>query len=109
MARGIAWGDVRLVEFGRPDKTRPALILTRTPALGFLHTVTVAPITTTIRDVPTELRLGEAEGMKRPCVAKLDALQTISQDRIGRYVGCVEPRHKRQIREALLFALELDE
>jgi mRNA interferase MazF len=109
MARGIAWGDVRLVDFGRPDKTRPALILTRTPALGFLHTVTVAPITTTIRDVPTELRLGEVEGMKRPCVAKLDALQTISRDRIGRYVGCVEFRHKRQIRDAVLFALELDE
>lgn len=109
MARGLAWGDIRLVDFGHPDKTRPALILTRTPALSFLRTATVAPITTTIRDIPTELRLSQAEGMKTVCVAKLDALQTISKHRIGRYVGSVGPKHKTKIREALLFALELDE
>jgi mRNA interferase MazF len=109
VARGLAWGDIRLVAFGKPDKTRPALLLTRTPALGFLSTVTVAPITTTVRDVPSELRLGDAEGMKAICVAKLDSLQTIAKERLGRYVGRVDASRRRQIREALLFALELDE
>jgi mRNA interferase MazF len=109
MAGTLAWGEIRLVDFGRPDKTRPALILTRTSALGFLRTVTVAPITKTIRDIPTELRLSETEGMKTPCVAKLDAVQTISKERIGRYVGSIDRKHKSMIREALLFALELDE
>ena len=109
MARGIAWGDIRLITFDRPDKTRPALVLTRTPAISFLNTLTVAPITQTIRDVPTELKLGEPEGLKAPSVAKLDALQTISKGRVGRYLGSVDPSQKSAIRRALLFALELDE
>ena len=109
MARGIAWGDIRLITFDRPDKTRPALVLTRTVAIGFLNTLTVAPITKTIRDVPTELLLGEREGLKTPSVAKLDALQTVSKTRVGRYLGCVDPAQRGAIRRALLFALDLDE
>jgi mRNA interferase MazF len=109
LARGVAWGDIRLISFGRPDKTRPALILTRTRAISFLNALTVAPITTTMRDVPTELRLSEREGLKAPSVAKLDALQTVSKARIGRYLGSVDATHKTAIRSALLFALELDE
>jgi mRNA interferase MazF len=100
---------VRLITFDRPDKTRPALVLTRTPAIGFLNALTVAPITQTIRDVPTELRVGEPEGLKAPSVAKLDALQTVSKARVGRYLGSVDARQKAAIRRALLFALELDE
>jgi mRNA interferase MazF len=108
VARGLAWGDIRLVEFGRPDKARPALVLTRTSAMGFLHAITVAPITTTIRRAPTELELDERHGLKTPSVAKLDALQTVSKKRLGRYLGAVGPEHKRAIASALLFALELD-
>jgi len=65
MAQGIAWGDIRLVEFDRPDKTRPALVLTRTSAISFLGAVTVAPITRTIRGIPTEVRLGTDHGLSR--------------------------------------------
>ena len=109
MARGIAWGDVRLITFDRPDKTRPALVLTRTPAIAFLNALTVAPITKTIREVPTELRVGEREGLKAPSVAKLDALQTVSKARVGRLLGSIDAAQKGAIRRALLFALELDE
>jgi len=109
MARGLAWGDIRLITFDRPDKARPALVLTRTPAIAFLNALTVAPITRTIRDIPTELSLGESEGLKAPSVAKLDALQTVSKARVGRYLGSIERARKGAIRRALLFALELDE
>ncbi len=108
MARGLAWGDVRMVEFGRPDKTRPVLVLTRTGAMDVLSAVTVAPITRTIRGIPTEVELGVEHGLKTKSVASLDSLQTVRKDRVGRWLGTVERGRKNEIREALLFALELD-
>jgi len=108
VARGIAWGDIRFVDFGRPDKRRPALVLTRTSAVPYLNAVTVAPITRTIRGVPTEVSLGTEEGMKDVCAANLHTLQTVSAKRIGRYLGSISAARKTELRRALLFALELD-
>jgi mRNA interferase MazF len=109
MARGVAWGEIRLVEFDRPDKTRPALVLTRTSAIPVLAAVTVAPITRTIRGIPTEVRLGTEHGLKAASAANLDSVQTVRKERIGRYVGSVAPECRQEIRQALLFALELDD
>ncbi len=68
VARGqIARGDVRLYEFASPDEKRPALVLTRNSAIAYLSTVTVAPVTSTIRGVPSEVVLNEEDGMKSPC------------------------------------------
>jgi mRNA interferase MazF len=108
MARGLAWGDIRLVEFGSPDKTRPALVLTRASAVALLNAVTVAPITRTVRGIPTEVPLGEIEGLKVPSVANFDAVQTVAKHRVGRYLGTLAPRRRDEVRAALLFALELD-
>lgn len=108
MAQGLTWGDVRLIEFGRPDKTRPALILTRTNVIPHLNAVTVAPVTRTIRNIPTELRMGTEEGLKTASVANLDALQTVAKSRVGKLVGSLSPSRRREVREAVLFALELD-
>jgi mRNA interferase MazF len=108
VARGITWGDIRLVDLGKPDKRRPVLVLTRTSAVSYLNAVTVAPITRTIRGVPTEVLLGADEGMKDACVANFHSLQTVSVKRIGRYVGSLSAARKSEIRRALLFALELD-
>ena len=108
MARGITWGDIRLVDLGKPDKRRPVLVLTRTSAVPYLNAVTVAPITRTIRGVPTEIALGPDEGMKEPCVANFHSLQTVAAGRVGRYVGSLSSARKAEIRRALLFALELD-
>jgi mRNA interferase MazF len=109
MAGGLAWGDIRLVEFGHPDKTRPALILTRTRAIRVLTKVSVAPITRTIRDMPSELRLGEENGLKAPSVANLDSIFTVDKRRIGRYLGSLDPSRKQVLRDALLFAFGLDD
>ena len=109
VARELAWGDVRLVEFGSPDKTRPALVLTRTSAIPFLNAVTVAPITRTVRGIPTEIVLGLEEGLKTTSAANLDAVQTVSKQRIGRYLGAVAGQRRTELRTALLFALDLDQ
>ena len=72
IARGqIARGEVRLYQFAAPDKKRPALVLTRNSAIAYLSTVTVAPVTSTIRGVPSEVVLNEEDGMKSPCAVNL--------------------------------------
>jgi len=71
--------------------------------------VTVAPITTTIRDIPTEVVLGPADGMPRDCAINLDHLQTVSQSRIGALLTTLDAGRIREVREALLFALGLDD
>jgi mRNA interferase MazF len=109
MARDVAWGDVRMVEMGRPDKTRPALVLTRNSALPYLSAVTVAPITRSLRGVPTEIVLGEENGLKITSAANFDNIVTVSKDRLGRYVGSVPASRRREIRNAILFALALDD
>src|SRR5207249_7794042 len=71
VAARIARGDVRLYQFAPPDKNRPAVVLTRDSAIAYLSTVTVAPITSTIRGVPSEVVLNEEDGMKAPCAVNL--------------------------------------
>ena len=60
-------GEVRWYRFARPDKKRPVVILTRDSALEFLGEVTVAPVTSRIREIPTEVVLGIRDGMPRDC------------------------------------------
>lgn len=108
MARGLSWGDIRLVEFGRPDKARPVLVLTRTRAAAVLSAVMVAPITSTIRGNRAEVAVGVAEGLKGPSVAKLDAIQTIEQKRLGRFLGSINPARAPEVRSAVLFAMQLE-
>ena len=97
-----------MVSFGRPDKTRPALVLTRTSVVPHLSAVTVAPVTRTIRGIPTELPLGPENGLKAASVANLDSIQTVSKERVGAWVGSIGADRKSALREALLFAFELD-
>jgi mRNA interferase MazF len=63
VAGAVARGDVRLYQFHALDKKRPVLVLTRESAIGYLSTVTVAPITSTVRGVPSEVVLDEEDGM----------------------------------------------
>jgi mRNA interferase MazF len=107
VARGIAWGDIRLVDLGPRAGTRPALILTRTAVLPWLNAVTLAPVTRTVRGVRTELSLGVDEGLKGRSVAQLDAIQTVPVGIVGRFVGSLASSRKRELAEALLYAFEL--
>ncbi len=65
-------GEIWQFEFARPNKRRPVLILTRQDILGHLHSVTVAPITTTIRGIPSEVIIGPESGLKTTSAINLD-------------------------------------
>jgi mRNA interferase MazF len=98
-------GEIRWYRFGAPDKRRPVLVLTRDSALEFLGEVTVAPITSTIRDIPSEVLLTEEDGMPRASVVNLDYLQTISRERLAGLITILPSHRMEEVRTALLFAL----
>ena len=108
MAGVINRGAVYLCRFEKPDKHRPVLVLTRDSAVDHLATVTVAPITSTIRDVPSEVALGVEDGMKGPCVVNLHNIVTISQDRLGKRVATLSNLRMTQVCAALRFSLGCD-
>lgn len=105
MAGRIVRGEVRLVQFPKPDKRRPALVLTRSSALDFLNTVTIAPITSTIRNIPTEVLLGVEDGVRLSCAVNLDHVQTIPSAALGRRVCSLTSSRMSQVCSALAFAL----
>lgn len=72
-------GEIRWYRFGRPAKKRPVLVLTRDSALEFLGEFTIAPITSTIREIPSEVLLTEVDGLPRACAANLDHVQTVAR------------------------------
>ena len=108
MAAGIARGDIRFYQFAPPDKKRPVVVLTRDSAIAYLSTVTVAPITSTIRGVPSEVVLNEEDGMKAPCAVNLHNPVTISQNRLGRRLARLSSIRMGEICLALGFSLGCD-
>jgi mRNA interferase MazF len=98
-------GEIRWYRFAHPDKRRPVLILTRDSALEFLGEVTVAPVTSTVRDIPTEVVLTEADGLPRDCAVNADHIQTVVKTRLGALVTTLSAERMRQVRTAALFAL----
>jgi mRNA interferase MazF len=109
VAGKIARGDVRLYRFAPPDKQRPVVVLTRDSAIAYLATVTVAPITSTIRGVPSEVVLGEDDGMKASCAVNLHNAITVSLDRLGKRVSRLSSARMNEICAALRFSLGCDQ
>ena len=104
MAR-LRRGEVRWYRFAGPDKERPVVILTRDSILEYLGETTVAPITRTVRGIPSEVPLGPEDGLPEPCAVNLDHVQTVARGRIGALVTTLPPPRMAEVREALLFAL----
>ena len=100
-------GEIRWYKFQRPDKKRPVLVLTRDSILEYLGEVTIAPITTTIRDISSEVFLSESDGMPTACVINFDHIQTVSKGRIGSLITAISSDKLKQVREAVVFALHL--
>lgn len=105
MAGRLARGEIRLYRFSAPDKQRPVLVLTRESAIGYLSAVTVAPITSTIRGVPSEVVLTEDDGMKHPCAVNLHNVVTVSKEHLGRRVTKLSVQRLAEVCAALGFAL----
>ena len=101
-------GEVRWYTFQAPDKRRPVLILTRDSAISYLHGITVAPITTTVRDIPSEVFLTREDGLLTPCAANMDNIQTVPKHRLGSVISYLSPERMAEVDRAIAFALGLD-
>ena len=100
-------GEIRWYKFKAPDKKRPVLILTRDSILGYLGEVTVAPITSAVRDIPSEIFLSKQDGMPKNCAVNFDHIQTVSKDKIGSLLTTLSTDKLEQVRDAILFAMDL--
>ena len=105
----IQRGQVRWYRFAQPDKRRPVVVLTRNAIIPYLGEVTVAPITSTIREIASEVALTDQDGMPRTCAINLDHVQTVSRGRIEGLITTLSTQKMEALRLALLFALGFDD
>ena len=90
------------------DKTRPVLVLTRELVRPHLNTVTVAPVTTTVRGLSTEVALGTANGLEDRCVVACDHITTIPAGALGEQIGRLLDRQEPALSDAIRAAFDLD-
>ena len=101
-------GDVCWYTVKAPDKKRPVLILTRNSAIAVLSSVTIAPITSTIRSIPTEVVLTKDDGLPNTCAANFDNLQTVPKSNIGVRIARLSAQRMKEATAAVSFALGFD-
>lgn len=99
---------MREIVLAHLDKTRPALILTREPARGAMTKVTIAPITSTIKGLTSEVAVGRVNGLDGDGVASLDNVLTIPVSRLGRRIGFLTADQERNLARAVVLAFDLD-
>ena len=100
-------GEIRWYKFSAPDKKRPILILTRDSVLEYLGEVTIAPITTIVRDIPSEVFLSTVDGMPKDCAVNCDHLQTVSKGKIGPLITSLPRTKMLEVGRAIRFALDI--
>lgn len=100
-------GEIRWYKFRQPDKKRPVVILTRDSILAYLNEVTVAPVTTTIRDIPSEVLLTKDEGFPSDCAINFDHIQTVSKGKLGALIATLSQGKLDDASKAIMFALDL--
>jgi mRNA interferase MazF len=105
VAGKVARGDIRLFRFPEPDKQRPVVVLTRDSIIDRLSRITVAPVTSTIRGVASEVVLGPDDGMKDACAINLHNIMTVPKAGLGRLVVHLDARRLDQVCAAIAFAL----
>lgn len=99
---------MRAIHIARLDKARPVLILTRELVRPHLRTVTVAPITTTIRGLSTEVAVNAANGLTEPSVVSCDNITTIPADVVGAQIGVLLDSQEPALSDAIVAAFDLD-
>ncbi len=101
--------EIRWADMPEPIGRRPVLLLSRTPAYEYLNKVIVAEVTTTIREIPQEVHVGEQEGLQRPSVANLDNVHVVAKNRLNDLVGVLGPDKSLDVKRALGYALDWPE
>ena len=99
---------MRPIHVARLDKSRPVMVLTRELVRPRMNTVTVAPITATIRGISTELLLGTANGLDAPCAVACDHITTIPAAALGRQIGYLLDEQEAKLTDAIHSAFDLD-
>jgi mRNA interferase MazF len=99
---------MRPIHVAQLDKSRPVLVLTRELVRAHLTMVTIAPITTTIRGLSTEVRVDAANGLDGPSVVSCDNITTIPVDALGAQIGVLLDPQERALGEAIQAAFDLD-
>jgi len=99
---------MRPIHLARLDKTRPVLILTRELVRPHLASVTVAPITKTIRGLSTEVPVDAANGLTVPSVVSCDNITTIPADALGAQIGVLLDPQEQALSDAVQAAFDLD-
>ena len=100
-------GEIRWYKFAHPYKKRPVLILTRDSILEYLGEVTVAPVTSAVRDIPSEVALSKQNGMPRVCAVNCDHIQTVAKGKIGSRLTTLSNEKMNHVAKAIGFALNL--
>jgi len=102
-------GEVWWARLPAPARERPVVLLSRHAAYTVRRSVTVAPITTKVRNIPVEVPVGVDEGLPRPSVVNTDDVATIPAHSLGRRVGQLSSEKMQQVEDALGVALSLPE
>ena len=99
---------MRPIHTARLDKIRPVVILTRDLVRPHMARVTVAPITSTVRGLSTEIPLGPANGLDHACVVSCDNIVTIPKSALGAQIGYLPPEQEAALTAAIHAAFDLD-
>lgn len=101
--------ELRWANLPAPIGRRPVLLLSRTPAYEYLSKVIVAEVTSTVRSIPQEVRLGRPEGLARESVANLDNVHVVPKKVLGEVIGQLSASRRREVKRALGYALDWPE
>jgi mRNA interferase MazF len=99
---------MRPIFAARLDKVRPVLVLTRELVRPHMDTVTVAPITTAVRGLSTEVAVGVANGLSAPSVVSCDNVTTIPKEALGEQIGALLDHQEQALSDAVQAAFDLD-
>jgi mRNA interferase MazF len=99
---------MRPIHLVQLDKTRPAVVLTRPAVRERLRSVTVAPITSRIRGLSIEVRVGQRNGLEVDSVINCDNVATIDARLVGRAIGVLQPDQEDALARAIVMAFDLD-
>lgn len=98
----IWWGNIT-----SPTGRRPVLLLSRDQAYKIRTSITIAPITRTIRNIPTEVELGSDDGMQTKCVVNVDNIMTVPKSALTTKITTLSQSKMKKVNEAIIFALDL--
>jgi mRNA interferase MazF len=105
VVRRVNRGEIWMYQFKVPNKRRPVLVLTRQHVIELLHWIMVAPISSSIHGIPSEVLVGVDEGLKHPSAINLDNVQSVERSRLTTFVGSLDPLKLNAVCRALAIAV----